>query len=200
MRPRWVIFDYGEVLSKPSAALPHLAGKLGVGADEFAAAYWAERESYDRGRADHDYWQAIGDRVGSTVSQAIAAELTEADIAGWLHVEDESLALLAELADAGVPLALLSNAPASFGRAVERQPWAKHFEHLVFSGDLKAAKPDAHVWATVLTLLDAEPGDCLFLDDRQVNIDGARSAGLIAELWRGAAHIRPRLTELRLLA
>ena len=34
--------------------------------------------------------------------------------------------------------------------------------------------------------LGCAPGDCLFFDDRQANVDAARAAGLRAELWPGA--------------
>jgi putative hydrolase of the HAD superfamily len=199
----WVVFDYGEVISQRTTALPDLAvaltGDAGTDAAAFERAYWAERDAYDRGSSDHDYWHAIGARLGVEVDQAKADELTKIDMDGWLRLDPATLALIEELGGRGIRLALLSNAPTSFGREVERQPWSGRFEHLVFSGDLGTAKPDAKIWTTLLDRLGASGPDCVFLDDRQVNVDGAIAAGLAAMLWAGADAARAGLTDLGLL-
>ncbi|WP_246843409.1 HAD family hydrolase [Allokutzneria sp. NRRL B-24872] len=195
----WIVFDYGEVLSRRSTMLPKHAEVYGVTEQEFAPAYWKVRDAYDRGQPDLEYWRAVGAELGVEVDEETSAALTEADISGWLELDPDSVVLLDELAEAGVPLALLSNAPTSFAATVREQSWAKRFRHLVFSGELGVAKPDAEIWAALLDQLGAPAADCLFLDDRQVNVDGARRAGLDAELWAGAAAIRPRLRELGVL-
>jgi putative hydrolase of the HAD superfamily len=195
----WVVFDYGEVLSLRTAALPGLAMRLGADPQPFAAAYWAERHAYDQGLSDLAYWRAVAARVGLTVDETTAADLTEADIQGWLELDHTAVALVEELHGSGAGLALLSNAPSSFGRVVEQQPWARMFGHLLFSGDLGTAKPDAPIWAALIDRLAARPRDCLFLDDRQENIDGALAAGLHAERWTGAGPARAVLGRMHLL-
>ncbi|AOS65995.1 HAD family hydrolase [Actinoalloteichus hymeniacidonis] len=195
----WVVFDYGEVISRRTSALPDLAATVGADASVFEAAYWAERDAYDRGCADLDYWRAVGARLDLPVNEDTAATLTKIDVAGWLHTDPATVALLAELDERGVRLALLSNAPIAFGRAAEREPWTSHFRSLTFSGDLGIAKPDPQIWRELVERLGTEPGHCLFLDDRAVNVAGAREAGLHAEAWVDADGIRRRLTELGLL-
>ncbi|GGP80681.1 HAD family hydrolase [Saccharothrix coeruleofusca] len=198
---RWIVFDYGEVISKPTEALPTLAGLLGVTAEALSPAYWAHRHSYDLGLPDAEYWRVVAADAGSAVpvDEELAARLTEVDVAGWMHPEPATLALLAELDEAGVPLALLSNAPSSFGRVAERQAWTRHFRHLVFSGDLGVGKPDERIWRELARRLDARPEDCVFLDDRQVNVDGAVAAGMAGVLWRGSAPARDELVRLSVL-
>jgi putative hydrolase of the HAD superfamily len=184
---RWVAFDYGEVISKPTVALDALAAKLGVGPEHFRGAYWACRDLYDRGQDDLDYWQSVGALVGVDVSPVLARELTDVDHVGWLHADRESVALVAELAAEGVPLALLSNAPRSFAPMARRQKWFEHFRVAVFSGEHGIAKPDPAIWALLVRQLGASPSDCVFLDDREVNVEGAEAAGLTGVLWRGGA-------------
>jgi putative hydrolase of the HAD superfamily len=193
---RWIVFDYGEVISLHTPALPDLAAMAGVPEAEFTAAYWTARDAYDRGSSDLDFWTA----VHPGVSPELAASLTEMDIAGWLHTEPSTLALLDELTDAGVSLALLSNAPVSFARVAEQQEWTKHFQRLVYSGDLGIAKPDPEIWVALARELDAAPGDCVLLDDRQVNVDAALAAGMGAVQWRGADSARASLVELGVLS
>jgi putative hydrolase of the HAD superfamily len=192
---RWIVFDYGEVISLHTTALADLAGMVGVPDADFTAAYWAARDAYDRGQSDLDFWQA----VHPGVSPELVARLSEVDIAGWLHISEPTIALLEELTEAGVPMALLSNAPVSFARVAEQQEWAKHFRHLVYSGDLGMAKPDPEIWRALAEQLDAVPSDCVFFDDRQVNIDGAVAAGMTGVLWRGADSARESLVDLGVL-
>ena len=187
---RWVVFDYGEVISRPTGALPDLANLLGVPLADFERGYWAARDDYDRGQPDLEYWRAVGAVVGAEVDEELARLLTDVDVRGWLLPDPGSVELVEELAAAGVPLALLSNAPVPFARVAEREPWARHFRHLVFSGDLGVAKPDPRIFAALARRLGADPADCVFFDDRQVNVDGANAAGLRGVLWSGSSHAR----------
>ncbi|WP_017977155.1 HAD family hydrolase [Actinopolyspora halophila] len=191
--PRWVVFDYGGVISRPTDALPRIAAELGLddpGVAEVTAAYFAERDAYDRGRVDHEYWKAVAGRLDRTVDAALAEKLTRIDIAGWSEFDPGTLALLRDLGARSSELALLSNAPTTFARSVERMPWTRHFRRLLFSGDLGTAKPDEGIWRILLDRLGVTPGQCLFFDDGPANVEAARRAGLEAELWRGPEHAR----------
>ncbi|WP_425425363.1 HAD-IA family hydrolase [Amycolatopsis saalfeldensis] len=55
------------------------------------------------------------------------------------------------------------------------------------------AKPDPEIFRLLLEKLGAEPADCLFFDDRQSNVDGARAVGIQAHLWDGAEAARAAL-------
>src|SRR5438132_1079166 len=108
----WIVFDYGEVISRRPASLAPLAELLGVGAEPFEAAYWQFRDKYHRSLSDLDYWRAVGTAAGSgaAVDEALSSRLTAADIEGWSSTDPEAVALLGELAADGRNLALLSNA------------------------------------------------------------------------------------------
>jgi putative hydrolase of the HAD superfamily len=176
----WLVFDYGGVISRHTKAIPAMAARVGVPAEAFEPGYWSERDAYDRGLSDLDYWRAVCAHVGVEVDTRLSEDLTRLDIEGWLPTDDETVKLLGRLAGDRARLALLSNAPSSFGRVAERQPWAEHFTHLVFSGDL-AGK------------LGARAADCLFVDDRQANVDGAVAAGWTAHLWTSADELADTL-------
>lgn len=188
---RWIVFDFGEVISQRNPALPAMASRLGVSLEQFESAYW-DRDAYDRGGSDADYWALIGSSLGLTFDAGTVREMTALDNAGWLDEPvAETVALLDDLDSLGVPLALLSNAPSTFARLAEKVPWAKHFRHLVFSGDLGCAKPDAAIWRHVETVVGSS--DLIFYDDRATNVEGALVAGWDARLWTSAAAARVEL-------
>ena len=188
---RWIVFDFGEVISQRNPALPAMAARLGVSLERFESAYW-DRDAYDRGGSDADYWSLIGSSLGMAFDDDTVREMTAMDNAGWLDEPvAETVALLDDLDTLGVPLALLSNAPSTFARLAEKVPWAKHFRHLVFSGDLGYAKPDAAIWKHVESVIGSS--DVIFLDDRLSNVEGALVAGWDARLWTSAAAARVEL-------
>ncbi|MGH7882948.1 MAG: HAD-IA family hydrolase [Candidatus Dormibacteraceae bacterium] len=196
----WVVFDYGGVISRRTAALPRLAARLGVDVGVLFQAYWQHRGAYDAGEhSDFTYWQAIGEELGVVIDQATAVELTNEDMRGWLETDPEALELLEDLQESGMALALLSNAPGSLGREIERQPWAWLLRQRLFSADLGVTKPDKPIWLKLLRTLDAKAPECLFFDDLQNNVDGALAVGLRAECWSGAAPARMVLNDLGLL-
>lgn len=205
MMPSWAIFDYGEVIGQRTAALPSIARLLGVSEAELESAYWPLRADFDLGCPAVEYWQAVGAKLGADIDEDLANAANEMDVAGWLHPAQDTLALLDELAIAGMPMALLSNAPVVFAQRVralantQPQPWTRHFRHLMFSGELGMAKPAPQIWKELFTQIGAEPEDCVFLDDREPNVVGAREAGMRAHLWTGAADARDWLRSLTLL-
>ncbi|MEU0877709.1 HAD-IA family hydrolase [Lentzea sp. NPDC005914] len=188
---RWIVFDFGEVISQRNPALPAMASRLGVSLEQFESAYW-DRDAYDRGGSDADYWSLIGSSLGMSFDDDTVREMTAMDNAGWLDEPvADTVALLEDLSALSVPLALLSNAPSTFARLAEKVPWAKHFRHLVFSGDLGYAKPDAAIWHHVESVVGSS--DLIFFDDRASNVEGALIAGWDARLWTSAAAARVEL-------
>ncbi len=196
---RWIVFDYGEVISRRTTELPAIAARLGVPLETMEPHYWALRDPYDRGWSDLEFWREVGARCGVEVDADLSQALTELDIKGWLQVDPQTVELLAELDAAGYGLGLLSNAPASQAPVFRRQPWARWFRHMVISGELGIAKPDQAIWEALVSRLQAQPGECVFLDDKQINVDAANAAGLRAHRWTSVAAARQGLTEFGVL-
>ena len=188
---RWIVFDYGEVISRRPTTIADLAIIVDADREAFESAYWDLRRDYDRGWRSTDYWRSVSTRSGGKEpTESEVAALTDADVDGWLATDSASVELINDLVADGHPLALLSNAPVDLGDAIRRQPWAKHFEHILISAEYGVAKPDEQIWTTLVERLAAEPADCLFLDDRQVNVDAAIEVGIQAHRWTGAAAAR----------
>ena len=198
----WVVFDYGGVISQhqPAGDVARLAAVAGCQPEEFTAAYWPGRLSYDTGELDAAaFWKQTGAALGRSFSPAQVAELTRLDISSWLHLQEETVALVAQLAAAGHRLALLSNAPAEVAEAVRGLPITRHFEHLVFSCYLRSAKPDPACYGAALARLGAQPPEVTFLDDRPANIEAAVELGLRGVHFTTPARARAELARYGLL-
>jgi beta-phosphoglucomutase-like phosphatase (HAD superfamily) len=59
-------------------------------------------------------------------------------------------------------------------------PVARHFEHLLFSCDVRAAEPDPACFGRALGRLGASAGEVTFIDDREENVAAAARMGIRA--------------------
>ena len=100
-----------------------------------------------------------------------------------------------------VPLFLLTNMPTHvFASRMVRYDVLHVFDGAVVSGDEGVLKPSGEIFRRLLDRFDLDAAETLFIDDSQVNVEGARAAGLQAHHFDGAAELRRALEELGPLA
>ncbi len=71
-----------------------------------------------------------------------------------------------------------------------------HFDALVLSHEIGTRKPDASFFHHCLSLAEAAPDECVFVDDLPPNIAGARSAGLHGIAYRPSNQLAEQLHAL----
>ena len=194
-----VVLDFGGVLSAGHDPVPDLHELLGGDAATLGESLWSHRPDYDRGTVDAaTYWGSVAAASGiETLSAEEVAELQAADDRYFLRLDPESRALLHDLARNEVRLVLLSNASVGFGEAVRRTDWFEAFSFAVISGEEKVVKPEREIYEILLEVLAhenggvARPGDVVFFDDREDNVEAARALGIDAHLWPRNGDPRP---------
>jgi 2-haloacid dehalogenase len=96
-------------------------------------------------------------------------------------VFQENVALLERLREAGVPNYCITNfSGAKFKEAQSRYPFLARFDGVIVSGDERVLKPDPAIYKLLLDRYGLAAADCLFIDDSQANVDGARAVGMHA--------------------
>ena len=109
-----------------------------------------------------------------------------------------SEAWIRELKERGFAVYLLSNYPRDVFRIHEK----KHFgfaalvDGKVVSGFERVSKPDPAIYRILLERYGLRAEECVFLDDRQVNIDTALSLGMQGIVFTSYEDARGRLEEL----
>ncbi|MSP73624.1 MAG: hypothetical protein EXR76_15925 [Myxococcales bacterium] len=88
--------------------------------------------------------------------------------------------LLAELTDRGVPMFGFSNYSSWYLRLDERMELSRFLDWQLVSCRTGLRKPDALSYRRAVNVAAAAPEDCLFIDDREVNVEAARESGLVA--------------------
>jgi 2-haloacid dehalogenase len=113
-----------------------------------------------------------------------------------------TVAILEELAAAGVPLWALTNWSSETFTLVRGDPayaFLDRFRAIFVSGELRLVKPDPAIYRHVLESVGAAPHDCLFVDDAPRNVAAAEACGLRAHRFTDAASLRAGLEATGLL-
>ena len=197
---RAVVFDFGGVLMRTVNPVPRreLEQRFGLspgGASKlvFGSPLWDETQLGRIGNTE--FWADFGQRLGLN-----AGELAEFQQAFWAgdRLDEELVALIRHLRDAGYRTALLSNAPAGLRQHLEQLGIADAFDAIVISGCEGLMKPDATIFELTLARVGAAAEEAIFVDDSRVNLAAARQVGLHATRFRGLSPLRKWLQNLGL--
>jgi 2-haloacid dehalogenase len=191
-----VIFDVGNVLygwdpeSFLARQLPEDEARLRFIED---IDLWGWHDSLDGGRAFGesanelserfpDYAHLIsawGERFGETITDPVPG----------MH------AIVEQLDARGVPLFAITNFSADFWPPFHQreQAFFARFRDIVVSGEEKLLKPDPALYYRALDRFGLKPGEALFVDDREINVEGAIAVGMKAHLFTDADDLRRRL-------
>ena len=191
-----VIFDVGNVL-------------YGWDPESFLARQLPEDEARLRFIEDIDLWGWHDSLDGGRAFDEAAAELSERFpdyahlIAAWGERFGETITdpvpgmhdLVDQLDARGVPLFAITNFSADFWPPfhAKEKAFFGRFRDVVVSGEVKLLKPDPAIYFLALDRFGLRPGEALFVDDRQINVDGAEAIGMKAHLFTSAQALRARL-------
>jgi putative hydrolase of the HAD superfamily len=189
-----VIFDYGKVLSNSEdpVAQQKLLRLTGLDRPTFDRHYWRHRHDYDMGTLNgRTYWEQIAREAGIAVTSELVDDLIETDVIMWTSLNEEMLAWVVALQEAGIKTAILSNMGWEvLGYMRQEFGWLAHFQHHTWSCELGICKPDPAIYLHTCEKLGVAPENALFLDDKPENIAAAAKVGLNAVLFESIEQLR----------
>jgi putative hydrolase of the HAD superfamily len=196
-----VILDYGEVLcySPTPEEMGRMASLFGVEPAPFRQLWEQDRLRYDRGDLSPEaYWSAVAKHAGTKLTPEQLAQLRQWDIEMWGHENPTMLEWLRQIhSSGGIKTALLSNMPHDMILYVRRKfGWLNQFDHLTFSAEVGLIKPDAAIYQHSLRGVGVPASEALFVDDKEPNVQGARSLGLRAIRFHSVEQLRNELGKL----
>ena len=212
-----IIFDIGGVLVYPRLGqwhIPYRAAQIlgparaaDLETEKFRRAHAACMPWLDEGRLVRDIETERQLRRGFVLEldRAMRWHMTDAEIAamtddftddidryGFFDDLDPWLAAWSQR----YTLSVLSDAMPSILAFLDQRGLSKYFTRRVISTHVGATKPGAEMYRAILAQLNAEPADCLFVDDRVCNVEAAVKLGMGAvqmsrpefpadEIWNG---------------
>lgn len=194
-----ILFDLGGVLIELGdiSALLARPGKQGDVAETWAK--WIESPGVRRFESGRISAQEFGRQIVDEFGLAANPDQFIAAFEYWpVGLYSGVIELLGKLAPM-YRLGSLSNTNAMHWRRFdEEMDLVRHFDFNYPSHLTGRLKPDPETFITVAGLIGISPETILFIDDNQVNVDGARTAGLQAHQAHGVGGVTALLKGLGL--
>jgi putative hydrolase of the HAD superfamily len=190
-----LVFDMGGVFVRYEwkVVCGGLAQAFGVTPESFYETFERVNNShYERGKLTTV-------ELVNRLNQAIGSALTEEEFhVLWNNSLDEDVqmtGIFKELRQQ-FPLYLLSNINDSNYTFLETKfNVSRHFNELILSHEVGYIKPEPEIYHEVLKRSGMAPHHCLFVDDLQPNVEGARAVGLNAFQFTGFDDLRVKFNE-----
>lgn len=194
---RAVILDYGDVISHPAdpSVIAQMAATFHLPEKRFRQLYGSFRLDYDRGALEaNQYWLLIAQAAGAELTAGQIADLRKADVAMWSRLNRSVLRWAEQVRAAGLKTAVLSNMHDDMVQHLRANgEWTKSFDCLTLSSAVGMAKPQPEIFRYCLKLLSVPPHEALFIDDRETNVQAARSQGIRGIVAPSTARLRDQL-------
>ena len=123
--------------------------------------------------------RALVDQFGPGAAQAAEIYFGYAG-----RIDADMVSLVAEVR-ARATVALLSNATDQLREHLAHHDLVEAFDVVFCSAELGIAKPDVAIYRHAAEVLGVRTDECFFTDDRPENVEGAREAGMHAEVFTG---------------
>jgi putative hydrolase of the HAD superfamily len=192
-----VISDFGGVLTTPLMnSFLALQDQIGISVEAFGKAMQTVTErdgehplyEMEKGRMTEErFLELLGEALEPELGHRPELHRFREIFFNALEVNEPMLDLMREIKSRGYRMALLTNNVKEWeAQWRPMTPVDEIFEFVVDSAFVGTRKPEREIYEiTVDRLGDGiEPGECLFIDDVEVNCDGAREYGLHAVHYR----------------
>lgn len=104
--------------------------------------------------------------------------------------------LLQRLKGRGYSMHAFTNYPCWYRLIEDKLQLSQYLDWTFISCQMGKRKPDAEIYLDAARALDLEPAECIFVDDRSVNVEKAAGVGMAALLFRSAEQLESDLAGL----
>ncbi len=193
-----VVFDMGGVLVE-LGPLTEILGDDVLTADEFWNGWLRSPvvRDFERGRCTPE---EFGDRIVVELGLSFDGPEMIRRFAQWPKgLFSGAQELVAELPD-GLEIGVLSNTNALHWNGQKQHADVQAlFSRTYLSYTLDMVKPDREIFDHITTDLGCAPGQVIYFDDNQMNVDAARAVGLVAAVAKSPGDCRRELVALGVL-
>jgi epoxide hydrolase-like predicted phosphatase len=175
-----LFIDFGGVIVRTEDRLPRnrAAEKLSMTTRELEKIIFESESSLRASQGEipeEAHWQSVAEAL--RLNRSKADEITTEFFAGD-RVDEMLVAYLREQRQ-DHKVALISNAWSGLRAFITRKGFVDVFDHMIISAEVGIMKPDPRIYQLALEELEAKADESVFIDDVLVNVDSARSIGML---------------------
>ncbi|MEK6910025.1 MAG: HAD family phosphatase [Candidatus Aenigmatarchaeota archaeon] len=191
-----VIFDYGGVTGKEpneNETCLAIAKRCGLGYDFVKSKYnLFEAQFVTNGISKKEFYARLAHSLG--VSAKDVGPVWDVKYFQQKPKLNRKVVKIAgTLKSSGYKLALLSNVFPHRDTILKKHGCYKFFPNIILSSKVRLKKPDKKIYEYAIEKLKVKANECLFVDDREKNINGAKKVGMRAILFKNADQLEKDL-------
>ncbi len=193
-----LFFDVGGVLLTNGwdrNSRSHCVGSFGLDLEEFGDRHEFVADAFETGR------MSLAEYLERTIfyrERGFTPEAFRQAMVSESQPFPEALAVVDELARSGrYLLATLNNESRELNQArIDRFDLRRYFAAFLSSGFLGVKKPDQAIYRLALQITQRRPEECVFIDDRDINLECAVTEGMHTVHYDDPTQLRAELAGL----
>lgn len=193
-----IIFDIGRVLVEwdwegyVKRLIPDEEKAIAVGKAFFCSPYYIE--------FDHNVMtseEVIGKITEDNPQFAEEFRLVFSRYGESIRQYDYTIPWIEELKSRGFKVLYLSNYAVPMRNQTQEQlSFIKHTDGGIFSCDIKMVKPERGIYEALLKKYGLKAEECIFIDDADINIEGAKKVGMNGIVFTGYDEARDEMERI----
>ncbi len=194
-----IIFDVGGVVLKPKSFRPltreyaKLMGRDGEEVHKIFKKYWHE---WKFGKiSEEEFFEGMGRDLGVKVDKNKLREL----MYSFPELDRNVVSLIQRLRRKYEIFSLTNHAKEFFEFLEGKYGLGRLFDCIFKSYEAKLAKPDPRFFEWVMEEIGRKPEECVFIDDREENVEAARVLGMNAILYEDVRMLEKELRKLGII-
>jgi putative hydrolase of the HAD superfamily len=193
-----IVFDFGGVIVHPDKTAFYAFIKKTFLVDDLALQGIQERfkAARDAKIPESLFWQHTADEYGITLPRNWQGQY-DTVILQSINESKEVGNLIKFYKELGIKIALLSNVTQERAIFLRDNGYYDDFFPVLLSCEIGVDKPDPLAYQMMLAQVQVSPENCIFIDDKPVNVDAAKALGIDAILFLSPHQIEEEL-KLRL--
>jgi len=193
-----IVFDFGGVMidfDRPQM-INWCCDSLSIELDQIRAQRGRINGELAIGAVEEgEFWQSVAEENGVVFPQEWKKNFMES-INRCKNRREEMFDLVRALRSSGYRVALFSDVTQWQAETFRTAGDYVLFSPVVLSCEIGARKPNSESYAKLFNRLGVEAKECIFIDDRAENIEGARKAGMRAILFKTPGELKESLLGL----
>ncbi len=192
-----IIFDWGGVLidNPADGLMEYCAQHLGVSTEDLKQQFSHVEADFQSGRlSEKDFWQQTCDALNIPVP---TVESLWYEAVKQVFTDKKGMReLIAALKQQGFKTGFLSNTEIPAMKHFYERAYDCLFDATVFSCAEGTVKPEAKIFTLMLERLGVQPYEAVFIDDKQVYVQGAQAVGMQGIVFQDIDQLKQELTSL----
>ena len=194
--PQAVVFDWGNVIgfNNRSVVVNFMCESFRFSESEFEAANLEKRKAIKAGKSDIDFWLEFAQKKGIQPPKNWALKYT-ATLKESVGADPNMYVLIDQLKENGIRVGMLSNIDDRYTKLIRDFGFYEPFKPCLLSCEMGLEKPDPKAYELLLQTMNLPAEEIVFIDDKEENVEAAKTIGIDAILFTSEHQLREELSK-----